>query len=128
MGKLVGIWPPCAARYALVLTRARAHSIARSNTLVILILLACVGATGRDPTDSEAITILHVQFAIALAIILGLLVYRFTKLEESKVWEAERRGVDQELEDEGSADKKWRLYTVILGRNWSRLFETSFAW
>ena len=99
-----------------------------SNTLVILILLACVGATGRDPTDSEAITILHVQFAIALAIILGLLVYRFTKLEESKVWEAERRGVDQELEEEGSADKKWRLYTVILGRNWSRLFETSFAW
>jgi len=113
---------------ALALVLTRAHSFARSNTLVILILLACVGATGRDPTDSEAMIILHFQFAVALAIILGLLVYRFTKLEESKVWEAERHGVDQELEDEGSEDKKWRLYTVILGRNWSRLFETSFAW
>lgn len=99
-----------------------------ANTLVILILLACVGATGRNPTSWESLMILHVQFAVGLAIILALLVYRFTKLEESRVWEAERHGVDKELEDEGELGKKSRLYTVILSRNWSRLFETCFAW
>ena len=99
-----------------------------SNTLVILILLACVGATGRQPTSDEALIILHVQFAVGLAIILGLLVYRFTKLKESAVWEAERRGVDRELEDEGEKGQNAKLYTVIAKRNWSRLLETSFAW
>ena len=100
-----------------------------SNTLVILILLACVGATGRQPTADESTVILHVQFAVGLAIILGLLVYRFTKLEESKVWEAERRGVDQELKDEGDDGKdSAKLYSVVLKRNWPRLLETSFAW
>lgn len=99
-----------------------------SNTLVILILLACFGATGRQPTADESSTILHVQFAVGLAIILGLLVYRFTKLEESKVWEAERRGVDQELKDEGEEGRGTKLYSVVLRRNWTRLFETCFAW
>eukprot|EP00889_Picochlorum_renovo_P006677 jgi/Picre1/33707/NNA_001186.t1 len=62
-----------------------------SNTLVILILLAMVGATGSDPTSNDASIVIHVQFAVALAILLGLAVYRFTKLKESAVWEASER-------------------------------------
>jgi MFS family permease len=99
-----------------------------SNTLVILILLACVGATGTNPTPDEASTVVHVQFAVGLFIILCLLVYRFTKLEESKVWAAERAGVDRELEDEGEKENTKKLYIVVFRRNWSRLFQTCFAW
>ncbi|WPT13011.1 Putative inorganic phosphate transporter 1-12 [Picochlorum sp. SENEW3] len=99
-----------------------------SNTLVILILLAMVGATGNDPTSNDASIVIHVQFAVALAILLGLAVYRFTKLKESAVWEAERKGVDKEMEIEGEKDNTRKLYWLIFKRNWSRLLVTSGAW
>lgn len=99
-----------------------------SNTLVILILLAMVGATGQDPSANDASIVVHVQFAVALAILLGLMVYRFTKLEESKVWEAERKGVDKEMEIEGEKENTRKLYWVIFKRNWSRLLVTAGAW
>lgn len=99
-----------------------------SNTLVILILLACVGATGMDITPNQASIVIHVQFAVALFLLLGLIVYRFTKLEESRVWQAERKGVDHELEEEGEKEHQSKLYTVILKRNWSRLIATCGCW
>lgn len=101
-----------------------------SNTLVILILMAMVGATGpaADISSTDATIVWRVQFAIGLAIILGLLVYRFTKLEESKVWAAERKGVNKELELEGEKNNNVKLYWVIFKRNWSRLLVTAGAW
>lgn len=99
-----------------------------ANTLVILILMACVGATGMNISTSDASIVVHVQFGVALFLILCLFIYRFTKLEESQVWQAERKGVDHELEEEGEQEHQSKLYTVILKRNWSRLVATCGCW
>ena len=99
-----------------------------ANTLVILILMAMVGATGQNISGHDAEVVWRVQFAIGLAVILGMLIYRALRLGESKVWEAERKGVDKELEVEGERHNNVKLYTVALRRNWSRLIVTAGAW
>lgn len=102
-----------------------------SNALVIIILMAMVGITGpkSEPINGDdAMKVWRSQFGIGAFIVFCLLIYRFTKLEESKVWEAERKGVDKELTVEGEKGNTKKLYWVIFKRNWSRLIATAGAW
>jgi len=98
-----------------------------ANTLVILLLLAILGATGEVSEDDAALT-WRLQFVVGTVIVAATSLYRFLYLEESKVWEEERKTADKELEIEGEADHKSKLYSVIFKRNWSRLFITCGAW
>lgn len=86
-----------------------------ANTLVIIILLAMQGATSANPDPSQAAWTARGQFIIGTFIVLCVTIYRWGWLEESKVWAAERKGVDRELEIEGvsslylSMHQPWRV-------------------
>jgi MFS family permease len=99
-----------------------------TNTLVIIILMAILGATGTTVSAYDAELTWRLQFVIGTVIVAIVSLYRFLYLEESKVWAAERKTADHELEVEGEADHKSKLYSVVLKRNWSRLFVTCGAW
>ncbi len=98
------------------------------NTLVIIILMAILGATGTEISSSDAELTWRLQFIIGTVIVALVSAYRFIFLEESKVWEAERKTADHELEVEGEADHKSKLYSVIFRRYSSRLMCTCSAW
>ncbi|KAL4516108.1 hypothetical protein Ndes2526B_g00816 [Nannochloris sp. 'desiccata'] len=98
------------------------------NTLVIIILMAILGATGTEISSEDAGLTWRLQFIIGTVIVAAVSAYRFLFLEESKVWEAERKTADKELEIEGEADHKSKLYSVIFKRYWSRLLITCGAW
>lgn len=98
-----------------------------SNTLVILIFLAMVGAT-TSITPDQARLVVRLQFIIGAVLALCVTIYRWVYLEESKVWQAERQGVDDELVIEGKQNQKRVLYWVILKKFWPRLFIACFAW
>lgn len=99
-----------------------------ANTLVIIILMAILGATGTEISSKDAGLTWRLQFIIGTVIVAIVSVYRFIYLEESKVWEAERKTADHELEVEGEAGHKSKLYSVIFKRYWSRLLITCGAW
>ena len=96
-----------------------------ANTLVIIILLAIQGATG-TVSSSEATITWRMQFVIGTVIVAAVTLYRWIYLEESKVWETERKLADKKLEADHVGS--WKLYYVIFKRYWSRLFVTSGAW
>jgi MFS family permease len=99
-----------------------------ANTLVIIILMAILGATGTEISSNDAGLTWRLQFVIGTVIVAAVSIYRFKYLEESKVWEAERKTADHELQVEGEADHKSKLYSVIFKRYWSRLLVTCGAW
>jgi len=99
-----------------------------ANTLVIIILMAILGATGTEISAEDAGLTWRLQFIIGTVIVAAVSVYRFLYLEESKVWEAERKTADKELEIEGEAQHKTKLYSVIFRRYWSRLLISCGAW
>lgn len=97
------------------------------NTLVILLLLAIMGAT-EEISENEAALTWRLQFVVGTIIVACTSLYRYLYLEESKVWEKERETADKELEIEGETEHKSKLYYVIFKRNWSRLLITCGAW
>lgn len=74
---------------------------------VILLLLAIQGATS-SITPTQADLTWRIQFLIGTVIAGAVMLYRWIYLEESKVWAAERKGVDRELELEGVS--KWMAF------------------
>ena len=98
------------------------------NTLVIIILMAIVGATGSTVDSNQATLTWRFQFIIGTIIVAFASLYRWFFLEESKVWKAERELVDHEMDVEGKPHRNTTLYWAIFKRNWSRLLITCGAW
>ncbi len=99
-----------------------------ANTLVILILMAILGATTTNVSSSDAELTWRLQFIIGTVIILCVSIYRTLYLEESKVWKAEKEATDHELEVEGEAGHTSKKYRVVFARYWSRLLISCGAW
>ncbi|PSC68539.1 proton phosphate symporter [Micractinium conductrix] len=102
------------------------------NSLVILLLLAMVGATG-DVTPYQAEVTWRVQFGVGAVICFCVMLYRWVYLEESEVWKAEHKGVQKELMAEHdkaamAGRRSWREQWVVLKHYWPRLLMTSLGW
>ncbi|PRW58781.1 proton phosphate symporter [Chlorella sorokiniana] len=99
-----------------------------SNTLCIILLLAMQGATGAEVTPKQAEITWRVQFGVGTAVCLGLTAFRWTLLQESKVWSAERHDVAEHLPHKGLRTASRRHYLLLLRHFWPRLLVTSTAW
>jgi Na+/melibiose symporter-like transporter len=81
------------------------------NGCVILICMLIFGQTGTlTPKGSQGV--LSLQFAFGAAISLFMVVWRYTKLEESGVWSHER--ADFEQINQSEKHSKGHLYTVTI--------------
>ncbi|KAL4429622.1 hypothetical protein ABPG77_008671 [Micractinium sp. CCAP 211/92] len=102
------------------------------NTLVILLLLAMQGATG-DLTSRQAELTWRLQFGVGAVICACVTAYRWLYLEESEVWQAEHKGVQEELaagneEAEVSGRGFWHEHWTVLRFYWPRLLVTCLGW
>ncbi|KAI7844838.1 hypothetical protein COHA_001492 [Chlorella ohadii] len=99
-----------------------------ANTLCIVLLLVMQGATD-EVTPQQANITWRVQFAVGTAICLAVVVYRWTLLQESKVWKAERHDVAEQLAQKGMrAHHSQQEYKLVIRYYWPRVFATSLAW
>ncbi len=98
------------------------------NTLVIIILMAILGATGASISQHDADLTWRLQFVVGTVIILCVSIYRILYLEESQVWEAEKKATERELANEGESGHKFKKYKVAYSRYWSRLLISCGAW
>ncbi|KAL4458363.1 hypothetical protein ABPG75_013228 [Micractinium tetrahymenae] len=102
------------------------------NTLVILLLLAMQGATG-DLTSGQAELTWRLQFGVGALICVCVTAYRWLYLEESEVWQAEHKGLQDELvaeHDEAAmcGRRSWREYWTVFRFYWPRLLVTCLGW
>jgi MFS family permease len=100
-----------------------------ANTLCIVLLLVMQGATGEEVTERQASITWRVQFAVGTAICLGVVAYRWTLLQESKVWKAERHDVAEQLAQKGlRKHHSQQEYRLVIRYYWPRVFATSLSW
>ncbi|KAL4424952.1 hypothetical protein ABPG77_009681 [Micractinium sp. CCAP 211/92] len=100
-----------------------------ANTLAILLLLAVQGATGAVVTSLQAEVAWRVQFGIGTLICAALAAYRWTYLQESKVWKAERHDVAEQLAQKGiRSHHSPHEYKLVFRFYWPRLMAVCLTW
>ncbi|KAL4434292.1 hypothetical protein ABPG75_000733 [Micractinium tetrahymenae] len=100
-----------------------------ANTLTILLLLAVQGATGAVVTPVQAEVTWRVQFGIGTVICAALAAYRWTYLQESKVWKAERHDVAEQLAQKGiRRHHSPHEYKLVFRFYWPRLMAVCLTW
>eukprot|EP00877_Chromochloris_zofingiensis_P002903 jgi/Chrzof1/12613/Cz07g01060.t1 len=97
------------------------------NGCVILIAMVMFGQTGNRLTADGSRGVLTVQFAVGCAVTVIMVLWRYTKLKESKVWSAERKDftvLNREVEHKGALN----LYRTSLYYFWPRMIATCIGW
>lgn len=104
-----------------------------ANTLVILLLLAMQGATG-ELTSGQAELTWRLQFGVGALICVCVTAYRWLYLEESEVWQAEHKAVEEDEavahgnEPAAHGHRSWREHWTVLRFYWPRLLVTCLGW
>ncbi|WIA41970.1 hypothetical protein OEZ86_009273 [Tetradesmus obliquus] len=97
------------------------------NGCVILIMMAWFGMTGPTLDPTKARDVISIQFAVGAAVSVFMVLWRWFKLKESEVWEAEKHDFDEITENELHKGKRF-LTLNAFANFWPRLTATSMAW
>jgi MFS family permease len=97
------------------------------NGCIILIFMAIFGMTGSTLDRTASRNVLMIQFAVGAAVSVFMVLWRYFKLQESKVWEKEKQDFEEVTQKELHRSK--RFMTINAFSNfWPRLTATSLAW
>eukprot|EP00878_Enallax_costatus_P009440 GHUV01009865.1.p3 GENE.GHUV01009865.1~~GHUV01009865.1.p3 ORF type:complete len:161 (+),score=55.11 GHUV01009865.1:595-1077(+) len=97
------------------------------NGCVIIIFMAIFGMTGPKLDKTASRNVLMIQFAVGAAVSVFLVLWRYFKLQESKVWEQEKKDFEEVTEKELHKSKRFMTANAFYNF-WPRLTATSLAW
>jgi hypothetical protein len=88
------------------------------NGCVILIMMAWFGMTGPSLDATKARDVISIQFAVGAAVSVFMVLWRWFKLKESEVWEAEKHDFDEINENELHHSKRYLTLNAFANFWW----------